>query len=54
MKLYAVAKDKYGDKNQGYVLIEREYPTKKSFSDDLKSNGYVVRKIYTENEWKNL
>lgn len=51
-KLYAVVKEK-GSKD--YQLIERDcYSSKKEYESDLRANGYMVRKIYSENEFKKL
>lgn len=32
-------------------IIEREYPTKKAFAEDLRGNGYRVRFISTEEKF---
>lgn len=46
MKKYiASVRDKETNKLE---IIEREYPTKKQFREDLKGNGYAIRFIATE------
>ena len=50
MKLIAIVKNE----NNALKKIEMEYNTKKEFKEDLEANGYKVKTIYTEIQFKAL
>ena len=53
-RLVAVVKNRYS--NEGLEIIERDYPTKADFANDLRGNGYSIQSIQTKAhfEWCSL
>lgn len=51
MNLIAFVKNKYGDKSLEYIR-RSNYASKKAFIADLRGNGYAIRYVMTDNEWR--
>lgn len=52
IKLYAEIKDRfYADVDNWHFVIERDFETKEALKKSFENGGYLVNRIYTEEEY---